>query len=389
MHTTAARPLAVMLTTLAVATPAHAADFSVDEDTQLSIYGTLEPKIITETDANGDDSTELADEDSTLGFRAEHGLRADLVAFGQVELELSSDEPDSGFGGQDSAFAGLEGGFGKVKAGHFDNVYEDLIIDATEVAEDAEITDEAVASEDNMIAYYSPSFGGFHFRTQVRIQGQSELEDNTALNDANNEVGIAAAGGYTGERFGVYAGFDDRGAEVVADRDANGTQVGDKISDSETYGVAATVEAPTPPLTTPRAPGRPRLANSVVDAVQVRLLLFVTTTETSGLSAAAYTFTLPSPRGGHRIDHLDRFVGFRVRWCRVFRSEVSTRSASNEPGATTGNPADPWNGITKRSRPGITSQLLLVRLEYTPPCPTRKRRSPNPRRARYVGCKRA
>jgi predicted porin len=242
MRTTAARPLAVMLTTLAVATPAHAADFSVDEDTQLSIYGSLEPKIITETDANGDDSTELADEDSTLGFRAEHGLRADLVAFGQVELEFSSDEPDSGFGGQDSAFAGLEGGFGKVKAGHFDNVYEDLIIDATEVAEDAEITDEAVASEDNMIAYYSPSFGGFHFRTQVRIQGQSELEDNTALNDANNEVGIAAAGGYTGERFGVYAGFDDRGAEVVDDFDANGNQVGEKISNSETYGVAATVD---------------------------------------------------------------------------------------------------------------------------------------------------
>jgi predicted porin len=128
---------------------------------------------------------------------------------------------------------------GTVKVGNFDNVYEDLIIDATEVAEDAEITDEAVAAEDNMIAYYSPSVGGFGFRTQVRIQGEDELQ-GTDVTD--NEVGIAAAGGYTGQRFGIYLGLDDRGAEPVVDYDDNGNPVGTKIADGPTYGLAGTVE---------------------------------------------------------------------------------------------------------------------------------------------------
>jgi len=239
----------VALAALTVAAPAQAADFSIDDDTDLSVYGSIEPKIINETDEDGDDSLRFDDEDSTLGFRAEHGVQGDLVAFGQIELEFSSDDPGNGFDGEDSAFVGLEGGFGKVRAGNFDSVYEDLIIDATEVAEDAEISDEAFASEDNQIAYYSPSFGGFSFRSQVRIQGEDELNgtdvtDNGvgAISNADNEVGISVAGGFTGDNYGVYAGFDDRNAEAVKEFDNAGNVVGTQVADGETYGVAGIVD---------------------------------------------------------------------------------------------------------------------------------------------------
>jgi predicted porin len=234
------RMTSVLALSAALTAPsAQAVEWQLDDDTLFSVYGSLEPKLINETGDDGDDSFELDDEDSAVGIYAEHRFGPGLTAFGQLELEFSSDEGGSGNGAfdeQDSAFAGIKGDFGKVQAGNFDNVYEDLIIDATEVAEDAEITDEAVASEDNMIAYYSPSFGGFSFRTQVRIQGEDELD---GVNDPDNEVGFAIAGGYTGKNFGVYAGYDDNGAEVRDAFDSSGNDTGnEEVADGETYGAA-------------------------------------------------------------------------------------------------------------------------------------------------------
>jgi len=198
---------------LCAAPAAHAVDFSPEDGislkgTTFSIYGTVEPKVITETNENGDNSTELDDEDSTLGFAVESRLNDSVTGFAQIELEYQSDGDDGSgaFDAQDSAFMGVKGDFGKIQAGNFDSVYEDLIIDATEVAEDAEITDEAVAGEDNQIAYYSPDWNGFSFRTQVRIQGRDEGPDN----EDSNEVGLSiAGGGYTGNNWGLYAGYDD------------------------------------------------------------------------------------------------------------------------------------------------------------------------------------
>ena len=206
-------PLAIAL---CAAPAAQAVDFSPEEGislkgTTFSIYGTVEPKLITETNSNGDDSTELDDEDSTLGFAVESKFSDSVTGFAQLELEYSSDDNANGFDSQDSAFLGIKGDFGKLQAGNFDSIYEDLIIDATEVAEDAEITDEAVAGENNQIAYYSPDWNGFSFRTQARVIGRDDSQSATN----SNEVGFAIAGGYTGRNWGIYGGYDDRGAEAV------------------------------------------------------------------------------------------------------------------------------------------------------------------------------
>lgn len=225
--------VAAAIAAIFAAPSAHALDFEINDKTMFSLYGTIEPKIIVETNADGDESTELDDEDSTLGFYAEHRFSPNVTGFGQLEFELDSTGDGDAFSGQDSAFAGLKGNWGKVQAGNFDNVYEDLIIDATEVAEDAEISDEDTSGEDNMIAYYSPDLNGFSFRSQVRIQGEDEIGDD--------ELGFAIAGGYTASNWGIYAGYDDRGAEVVDKYDVNGTDIGEGVADEGTYGFAGVV----------------------------------------------------------------------------------------------------------------------------------------------------
>lgn len=207
---------------------AQALEFTADEglslaeNTTFNLYGTVEPKVISEKNEDGDASTELDDEDSTLGFAFETRVSNAVTAFGQLELEYSSDDNSDGFDSQDSAFLGVKGDFGKVQAGNFDSVYEDLIIDATEVAEDAEISDEAFAGENNQIAYYSPDWNGFSFRTQARIQGRDEGPGS----EDSNEVGLSIAGGYTGNNWGLYAGYDDRAADSTDEvYNANGEQL--------------------------------------------------------------------------------------------------------------------------------------------------------------------
>ncbi|MBS3805343.1 MAG: porin, partial [Oleiphilaceae bacterium] len=205
--------------------------------TTFSIYGTVEPKIITETNESGDDSTELDDEDSTLGFVVENRFSESVTGFAQIELEFSSDDNSNGFDQLDSAFLGVKGDFGKVQAGNFDSVYEDLIIDATEVAEDAEITDEAFADENNQLAYYSPDWNGFSFRTQARLVGRDDAR--AAGDEDDNKVGFSIAGGYTGNNWGLYAGYDDREAEATDEfSDGSANPEGDVFVGESTYGVS-------------------------------------------------------------------------------------------------------------------------------------------------------
>jgi len=212
------------------------------ESTTISIYGSLEPKVITETNADGEASTQLGDEDSTLGIAVETRLSASLTGFAQLEMEFSVDNPSAGFEKQDSAFLGVKGDFGKLQVGNFDSVYEDLIIDATEVAEDAEITDEAFASEDSQVAYYSPSWNGFSLRTQARIANRDQRE--AAGNGGGTRVGLSAAGGYTHNGWSLYVGFDDRDAETAVAFDQNGQETGKNTFVGEsTYGIVGVYES--------------------------------------------------------------------------------------------------------------------------------------------------
>ncbi len=217
-----------------LAPAAHAAEFDVNDDTTVGVFAAFEPIFFAETDETGESRSDFGDNGSIIGFSGEHRLDNGLTVFGVAEFEFLSDKTDDGFN-LDVGYLGVKGSFGRLQAGSFDSVYEDIIIDATEVAELAEISDEDFTSEDNQIAYYSPDFGGFSFRAQARFIGDGDDEAETGAD--SSETGISLAGGYTADNWGLYAGYDDRGSEVVQQFDANGNSIGDGYADNGTLGL--------------------------------------------------------------------------------------------------------------------------------------------------------
>ncbi|MDN3517669.1 porin [Aquisalimonas lutea] len=218
-----------------MASSAQAADFEVSDNTTVGVYGEFAPMLVSEKDGAGESRSEFTDNGSIIGFSVDQRLDNGVTLFGVAEFEFLTDNSDNDFV-FDAGYIGARGNFGRVQLGNFDSVYEDLIIDATEVAELAEITDESVMSEDNQVAYYSPSFNGFSFRAQARYMGDGD--DNAIAGQDSAEVGFSLAGGYSADNWGVYAGYDDRGSEVVDQYDANGNVTGQDYADNGTYGVS-------------------------------------------------------------------------------------------------------------------------------------------------------
>jgi predicted porin len=214
---------------------AQGAEFEVNDNVTIGVYGAFEPILVSEKDEDGESRSDFGDNGSIIGFSGEHRLENGLTVFGEAEFEFLVDNSEDDFV-LDAGFIGVEGAFGRVQLGNFDGVYEDLIIDATEVAELAEITDEAVMSEDNQFAYYSPDFGGFSYRAQVRYLGDGDADAFAGQDSA--EAGFALAGGYTADNWGVYAGYDDRGSEVVDQYDADGNVTGQDFAENGTFGLA-------------------------------------------------------------------------------------------------------------------------------------------------------
>ena len=108
----------------------------------------------------------IVDFGSRLGFKGKEDLGNGLNAIWQVEQEVTVDGKERGFGTRDS-FIGLEGGFGKVRAGYLSNYQNSdmQIPDAWEYSSDAlglgKYTRTGVRRA--AIRYDSPSFAGFTF----------------------------------------------------------------------------------------------------------------------------------------------------------------------------------------------------------------------------------
>lgn len=108
----------------------------------------------------------IVDFGSRLGFKGKEDLGNGLNAIWQVEQKVTVDGTERGFGTRDS-FIGLEGGFGKVRAGYLSNYQNSdmQIPDAWEYSSDAlglgKYTRTGVRRA--AIRYDSPSFAGFTF----------------------------------------------------------------------------------------------------------------------------------------------------------------------------------------------------------------------------------
>jgi len=203
MHRKTAIALAVSAT---VAAPAvQAADFQINDSTLLSIYGTVEPQVINETDAAGDSATEFTDNDSTLGFEGEHMFNESTSGYFHAEFEWNVDEAGDGIDSTDEAYFGLKGGFGNIRFGTNDSLYENAVDEVLDEFENAAPSEPRNNGEGNQITYFSPSFGGFSFAAEARFLGENEDENPTG----SSETGIELTANYDAENWGLVAGYSD------------------------------------------------------------------------------------------------------------------------------------------------------------------------------------
>ena len=208
---------------------AQAASFDVDESTTLSIGGEVKIKA-NDTETAVGDSTFDTDGGAEFVIGAERALGNGLSAYVETVVEydtLAEDEAkDELVNGQ--SVIGFTGNFGEIQIGESDNIFEDVITDATDPFEEVGMPKASDSSETDMFTYYSPDFGGFSYRLQTRIADES----NTGTN--STEISLIAAAEYDLGNVTLGAAYDDRGSKNAAE---TGFQSEDPI-----YGVSAVIE---------------------------------------------------------------------------------------------------------------------------------------------------
>ena len=204
-----ASKLALLVAAGMVATGAQAADIEVDERTTVTVGGEVVLNYINTEDAAGDDKTEFVDDGSKFILGGERDLGNGVSAYIETEFEYNTLGENSDIANDTTVF-GFKGDFGEIQVGNSDNVFEDLIADSIDPFENATLAQASLSDESKMLTYYSPSFGGFAYRLQARVQDETDTGSNTEVSV------IGAAEVAVTDAFSIHAGYDSRGSENAA-----------------------------------------------------------------------------------------------------------------------------------------------------------------------------
>ena len=199
-------------------------------------------------------ATEIADYGSRIGFKGHEHLGSNLNAIWQVEQNTSIAGGNSGFANRES-FIGLEGGFGKVRAGNLNTTLKDSS-DSIDPWESSDANSDAlqlgkfkrVDSRKVSVRYDTPVLGGFSASVQYQPR------DNANPTDKYNHKrtpGDAYYAGLNYENSGFFARYAGGFAkhDLETDKDGvvntpltNGTVPGD-LKDHQTHRVVAGYDA--------------------------------------------------------------------------------------------------------------------------------------------------
>ena len=154
-------------------------------------------------------ATEIADFGSRIGFKGHEHLGSNLNAIWQVEQNTSIAGGDKEWASRES-FIGLEGGFGKIRAGKLNSTVKDSSdnVDQWESSNGAlnmsvftRVDERAVS-----VRYDSPVFSGFSASVQYTPRDNANPSDKYTHNDATRDTYYAGLNYENSGFFGQYAG---------------------------------------------------------------------------------------------------------------------------------------------------------------------------------------
>ncbi|WP_274572702.1 trimeric porin PorB [Neisseria leonii] len=171
-------------------------------------------------------ATEIADFGSRIGFKGKENLADGLDAIWQVESRVSVDgNKNRGFGTRDS-FIGLEGGFGKVRAGYISTPLNNMgTIDNWEYDNNALGLGIFTRTGSRVVSarYDTPSFGGFSASVQYTPRDNANPSDKYTKEVAGRDAYYAGLNFANSGVFAQYGfGFKKNNVERAANTYAKG-----------------------------------------------------------------------------------------------------------------------------------------------------------------------
>ena len=225
----------------------------------VTLYGTIKAGVevsrtkTTEGNVSTKDrtATEIADFGSKIGFKGHEHLGNNLNAIWQVEQNASVAGTDKGWGTRES-FIGLEGSFGKIRAGKLNTALKDSG-DNVNAWESGSANEDVlqvskigrVESREISVRYDSPVFAGFSGSVQYVPRDNANPKDKHTHAVKSRESYHAGLNYENAGFFGQYAGSFAKYADLNddAERVAVGTANSNPVKDYQVHRVVAGYDA--------------------------------------------------------------------------------------------------------------------------------------------------
>ena len=198
-------------------------------------------------------ATEIADFGSRIGFKGHEHLGSNLNAIWQVEQKTSIAGGDSGFANRES-FLGLEGGFGKVRAGYLDTALKNTS-DSFDPWESSDDNANAlqlgkikrVDGRKVSVRYDTPVLGGFSASVQYQPRDNANPGDkgvHAVKSRESYDLGLNYENsGFFGRYAGSYAKRADLTSKYLETFNRGTTLKADTYKDHQAHRLTAGYDA--------------------------------------------------------------------------------------------------------------------------------------------------
>ena len=198
-------------------------------------------------------ATEIADYGSRIGFKGHEHLGNNLNAIWQVEQKTSIAGGDKEWASRES-FIGLEGGFGKVRAGNLNTALNDSSdsFDSWESSKDnSDVLQlgkiKRVDGRKLSVRYDTPVLGGFSASVQYQPRDNANPGDkytHTAKSRASYDLGLNYENsGFFGRYAGSFAKHADLDADYLGTFNGNTTLTAGTYKDHQAHRLTAGYDA--------------------------------------------------------------------------------------------------------------------------------------------------